>query len=219
VADAVERGMPLVDEISRGRLRPEQLAGDLVGRRPGAVRLDVTAPGAVAGARFAVGDDHHVPELGPSAVQRAVDDDAAADAGPEREHDEGVHVATCPEPEFGVRGRVGVVVDADRHLEAFFHLVTEADLGDRDVHGAHHDARPLVDACGHAEAHSSDLGHRQAGDELGNLVQQRRLGRVVRGALDRLVDVPLLVDDARQHLGPADVDTDDAICLHERWVP
>ena len=42
--------------------------------------------GALAG--LAVLDDHHVPDLGPAAVELAVEDEAAPDAGAERQQHE-----------------------------------------------------------------------------------------------------------------------------------
>ena len=62
----------------------------------------MTAPGAGAAARLAVLDDHHVAELGPAMEERAVDDDASADAGAEREQHEVRDVAARSELELGV---------------------------------------------------------------------------------------------------------------------
>ena len=80
--------MPLRYEVVRSRIRAEDAPGERVGCPARAVRLDVTAPGAGAAARLAVLDDHHVAELGPAVEERAADDDAAADAGAEREQHE-----------------------------------------------------------------------------------------------------------------------------------
>src|SRR6516165_11479978 len=55
VADLGERRMALLDEVARRPVRAEHLARDAVRGRPGAVRLDMTATRARAGARLAVG--------------------------------------------------------------------------------------------------------------------------------------------------------------------
>ena len=49
--------------------------------------------------------------------QRVADDDAAADAGAEREQHEAVILLARPAPEFAVSGRVGVVRKRDRQIQ------------------------------------------------------------------------------------------------------
>ena len=111
---------------------PERLGG-AVGRVPGRERLEVTAPRAVALARRPVGDDDHVPELGPAAVEGPAEHEAAADARAEREHDEVVRPAARAQAPFGERGRVRVVLDRGRDAEALAQHPRERDPGERDV--------------------------------------------------------------------------------------
>ena len=113
----VERRMALLDQVARRRRRPEQLAREAVGGVARAVRLDVAAARAGALARLAVLDDHHVPDLGPAAVELAVDDDPAADAGAERQQHEVVRAPPGAVRELGERRRAPVVDHADRHAE------------------------------------------------------------------------------------------------------
>ena len=80
------------EQLGVRALAPELLGGAVCGA-PGGEALEVAAPGAVALARRAVGDHDHVTELGPTAVERAAEDEAAADPGAEREHD---HVLARP---------------------------------------------------------------------------------------------------------------------------
>ena len=102
------------DEPVRVDGRPECLLRELGRGEAGHVWLEVPAPGARPLARESVVHDHHVAELGPAAVELAVDDGATAAPGAEREHHHRLHVARRAEVELGVRGRVGVVLDADR---------------------------------------------------------------------------------------------------------
>src|SRR5207237_6625943 len=104
--------------------RPHQAGsvevGPGVGRGPGqapprAVLLPAAPPAALALAT--VGDHLHVAELprhavGP-AVDVAVDHQAAADAGPERDHGGVAHVPRGAEVRLGPHGGGGVVVDQD----------------------------------------------------------------------------------------------------------
>ena len=82
----------------------------------------------VALARRAVRHHDDVAELGPAAVERAVEHDAAADAGAEREHDEVVGAAARAEPPLGERGGVRVVLDRRRHAEALAQHVARRDV-------------------------------------------------------------------------------------------
>ena len=80
MTDLVERGVLPCDELARRTVRAEDLACETVDGGPGAVRLDVPAPAAVAVTRLAVLDDHDVTELGPAAIERPVEHHAAAHA-------------------------------------------------------------------------------------------------------------------------------------------
>ena len=76
------------------------------------------APVTAAETRGAARDDDHVADLTGEATatadQLAVGDDAAADAGAERHHDEVVDTATGAPLVFAERGAVGVVL-AEHH--------------------------------------------------------------------------------------------------------
>src|SRR5919201_598892 len=92
VAAAGER-----DELVRLHVRPERLLRDPRRGVAAHVRLEVAATGAGPLAGEPVRDDDDVPELGPAAVERAVEDDPAPAARPEREHDERLCVAPGPD--------------------------------------------------------------------------------------------------------------------------
>ena len=109
--------MALLDEVAGRRGRPEHLAREPVGGDARAVRLDVAVAGARALAGLAVLDDHHVPDLGPAAVELAVEDEAAADAGAEREQDEVAGAAAGAVHELGERGGAAVVDQRDAQPE------------------------------------------------------------------------------------------------------
>ena len=91
-------------------------------RQPGARRVALPAPAPAAQARRAVGVDDHVPELAGEAVgavlQRTAGDQAAADAGAERDEDDVVDARRRAEPPLGERRAGGVVVDRDVASEA-----------------------------------------------------------------------------------------------------
>ena len=92
-------GSPLrtPDEELRVRAFAPELLGGAVGGVPGRDRLDVAAPGAVSLAGRPVGDDDDMPELGDAAVERAAEDESAADTGAEREDDQVVDAAARAE--------------------------------------------------------------------------------------------------------------------------
>ena len=155
---------------------------------PGAVRLDVPAARARALARLAVLDDHHVPELGPGAEELAVEDDAAADAGPERQRHEVGRAATRAELELGEGRAARVVLDLDRQVEPPLHLLGEVDVAERDVDGAEREPGRVVDPRRDPEADRVDAVERQRPHDVGELVEQRLLRGRHRRALDRLED-------------------------------
>ena len=67
--------------------------------------------------------DLHVADLGPVAVlafeHLVVEDDAAADAGAEREHHHALDVAAGADPVLAEGGRVGIVLKRGRHAETW----------------------------------------------------------------------------------------------------
>ena len=80
------------------------------------------------------GDDDDVPELGPAAVEVVVDDDAAADARPERQHDQVRHAPPGPETPLGECRGIAVVLDAGRQAVALARAVREVHVVEREVH-------------------------------------------------------------------------------------
>src|SRR5438128_998556 len=219
VPDLVERRMPLRDEIAGRRALAENAPREPVGRMAGAVRLDVTASRACALARFAVLDEHRVAELGPAVEELAVDHDAAADTGSERQHHQIRAAASGAVRELRERGGVRVVLDPDGDPEPLRELVAEAHLAQRDVDGAEHDACPLVDARRDAEADGADLGGQELANRRLERVEERVLRCRRRGALAGPLHASVLVDHARENLRPAQVDADHALSRHDGWVP
>ena len=118
---------------------PPQAPAD--GRRPrqlgeaGTRRVALPAPLAAAHARRAVGVDHHVAELAGEAVvpdvQPAVGDDAAADAGPERDHHQVVDAARRALLPLGQRRARGVVAHRHRTADARPEPAGDVELGRR----------------------------------------------------------------------------------------
>ena len=98
---------------------------------------------AVPLARLAAGDHDDVAELGPAAVEPVVDDEAAADARPEREHDQVGRAPPRPETPLGERRGVAVVLDAGREAVALAGAVRKVHVVEREVDRPQRDA-----ACG-----------------------------------------------------------------------
>src|SRR5581483_4234054 len=98
------------------------------------VRLEVAAAVAVSLAGATVVDDHHVAELRAPAVRAAkraaAADDAATEAGAEREHDEVVDAATGAGLPLPDRGGVRVVVEPDGTVESLLHVLAEREVGE-----------------------------------------------------------------------------------------
>ena len=189
-----------------------------VGSAAGTVRLDVAATRARAGARRAVLDDHHVPELGPRSEEAPRRDHAAAHARPEGQHHEVLHALARPVPKLRVRRTAGVVLEPDGQFQATFHFVAEADVPQWDVDRAERDAGPVVDPRRDPEPDSTDALVRERPNDVRELVQQRGLRCRHRRLLDRLVHPSRPVDDAGEDLRPAEVDADHTISLHIRSV-
>ena len=171
---------------------------------------------ALTGSTAAV--DDHVAELGsgtdPAPVEPAAEDQAAADAGPERDHDHVRGAAAGSGLPFGERRAVGVVVDRSRKPERLGRPSADVNAGQRDVHGEDGCPGALVDRRRNADPHGGDrlVAHRLDGVRQ---PAEQRLGRVDRRrpAL-RANDRPVPLDDADVDLRPAHVDADRALCLH-----
>ena len=117
--------------------RAERLLRELRRAHAGHVALEVAAAGARALAGDAVELDHRVPELGPAAVEPAVEDDAAAAARAERQHHH----------RLGAAAGAGAVLGERRHVRVVLERRPEARAGapcrparstsrERDVHRA-----------------------------------------------------------------------------------
>ena len=150
--------------------RPDRaLLRELVRRAARAVRLEVAAAGARALAREPVDDDHHVPELCVRTEEPAAGDDAAADAGAQREQEQVAHSAPRAEPVLCERGATRIVLDLDRQADAVVHPVAERNVAQRDVHRAERHPALVVDPRRDAEADSRDAVLRQRENALGEL--------------------------------------------------
>src|SRR5829696_6325821 len=127
------------------------------GRRRGGLQASAVA----APADLALTGHEHVAELArhaaPAAVQAAVEDQSGADARRDLDVDHVGGAATGAVDELAQRAEVGVVVDADGHVEPPAQLLLggDADPAGQDRGGAD-DAVDLVDRPGQAEAGADD---------------------------------------------------------------
>jgi len=159
-------------------------------------------------------NDHDVPEFGPPAVEAIVDDKAATDSCAKGEHDQVCRLPPRPEPPFGERCGVAVVLDAGRQGIAFAGAIGEVDCVEREVRGSQGDAGATIDVEGHAVPDRSRAIDEQV---LDNAVDrgQHLLLRSVRGRdLDRAPDRPVARDEAGKNLRSAEVDSDNAFFMH-----
>jgi len=96
-------------------------------------------------ARLTTRDDDRVTQLGPTAVEVIVDDQAAADARAEREHDQVGYSPPRSEAPLGEGCGVAVVLDTGGKRVALARPVREVDAVERKVHGPESDAGSPVD--------------------------------------------------------------------------
>ena len=92
-----------------------------------------------------------------AAVELAVEDDAAADAGADGDQQQVVDVVAGAELELAPRGGVGVVLDHDRQVDARLEVGLEVDVAPGEVGREQHDGAGLVDVAGRADADRLDL--------------------------------------------------------------
>jgi hypothetical protein len=218
-ADLRQRRIGLRDEVVRGRIRTEDALRHAVGGAPRAVRLHV--PASVAGplAGSAVLDDHHVPELGPTAVETAAEDDAAAHPGSERQHHEIGQTPAGAEAKLGQRRCARVVHHADGQAEPALELLAEGEVAERDVDGAEHVAGALVDPRRHAEPDRLGLARPEGLDGLFERCQKLLL-RADRGrVLEGLVDGAVCADQTGEDLCSSQVNGNHAGTLHDGRYP
>jgi hypothetical protein len=149
---------------------------------------------------------HHVAELGARApvspVEPAVQDEAAADPGPDGEPDYVARALRRPEPRFDERRDVAVVVDEDRQPEPLVHYVAEGKVLDIEVHSDHGNPGCLIDQAGNPESDRVDVRHLRAelldGGRGG--LDHLRLLHAAHFAQDSCVDLEVLVDYAAEQL-------------------
>jgi hypothetical protein len=187
----------------------------------GGERLEMAAPAARA--LRPVLDHHHVPELRAcsrrAAIWLAAEDEAAADARAERQHD---HVRDTPPGArlpFADRRRVRVVVEADRQAAALAHPLPQRKVGERDVHGADDAPSHLIDRRGDTEAEGDDAVLAELVDGGVQLRDDCVLRARVRRPLVSPQDLTLAVDEACEDLRAANVDSNGEGCIHRRRVP
>ena len=133
------------------------VAGEEVG---GGVGLHAAV--LAAGAQPAAGVDDHVPQFGAvlevAAKHLAVDDDAAADAGAQREHDQVLDVLAGSGPELAPAGGIGVVLQRGPDARLVLHDLAERDvLHARQVARVDDQALAMAHGAGRADADADDL--------------------------------------------------------------
>ena len=197
--------------VSHRRARDDQLTRLPLEGVAGGVLL----PAAAVAARAAVPVRHHlhVPELAGHAVGAAVDpavhDDRAADAGAQRDAQDEAVAGAGAEPALAERGGVGVVVDHDRDGDPAGQAGPQRLVAPRQVRREHHGGAAGVDeACG-ADADRGDVVQLlQLLDQLDDGVLDPDDVVPQGGSATELDHGPARVDDPGQDLGAADVDAD-----------
>src|SRR5215470_2732501 len=199
----------------------EALARSRACRTAADVRLQMAATGARTLTGPAVVDDDYVPELYTDAVtaaeRLAAGDDAAADAGPEREHDQIVLASPGADLPLADRSRVRVVFEPDRDAEPLVHPIAQGCILERQIHGANDEAFLLVDRRRRADTHRRDrvvdqLGH--GGLQLGEYA----VLRVLRGrTFVPTDDAAVAGDDPGEDLRAPEVHSDRMARLHSGY--
>jgi hypothetical protein len=115
-----------------------------------------------ARAQPAAGVDDHVAQFGPvleiPAKHLALDDDAPADAGAQRVHDQVVDVLAGARPELAPGGGVGVVLQRGPDSRLLFHDLAEGHvLHARQVARIDHQALAMAHGSGRADPDADDL--------------------------------------------------------------
>lgn len=143
-----------------------------------------------------------------SAAQLVADDDAAAEAGAERDADDVVVALAGPEAVFAPGRGVGVVLDDDGQADALLDLVLERLVTPVDVRCEQDGGALVVDVTGGADADGLHVvALARPGDRRADRVDDafgRRRGR----HLERREDPALFVDHSSRDLRAADIDAD-----------
>src|SRR4051794_2441223 len=165
-------------------------------------------------ARLTTRDDDRVTELGPAAVEVIVDDQAAADARAEREHDQVGH--TLPRSEAPLREgcSVAVVLDTGGKRVALARPIREVHTVERKVHGPESDAGSPVDVQWDPVSDGRRTVIQQILDDSVDRAEHRRLVSVGRRDLDRAADRAVAQDESCEDLRPAEVDPDNTLFTH-----
>ena len=169
------------------------------------VGLEVSRVGKVLGPTRPL--EIHSEELSRKAVapaaNSAIDEDARANPGTERDEHEILDAARHSTPMLANRGHVGVIVEKHRDPEGFFQFPPHVLLApSRDVVGIHHLARLRVDAPWHSNRDAAQgsepvFALDQPGNSLANLRDDPARPCLRVHPLARLLqNLPL---DARQH--------------------
>ena len=109
-----------------------------------------------------------------AALELAAQHDAATDAGADRDHQQVVDVLAAPEPELAPRGRVGVVLDRDRQVDALLELGLEVEVTPGEVGREDHLGPAGVDVARGTEADPVEVVTRpQVGNQAGDGVLDR----------------------------------------------
>ena len=168
---------------------------------------------AVAAARRAAVLEHHVPDLGAgsdeAAVRLAVEDQPAADAGPEREHDHVVRALPGADLPLGDRGCVAVVVEGDRD----WRTAPQRGRESRSRRAERAPSRRRGPCAGRSSTGARSRSRATPSPRSSSTISSsssRNSSRDSRRSrpLDPMVDLALAVDHPGRDLRPADVDTD-----------
>ena len=159
-----------VNALARGQPLTEQGVGFTFGcllsvatdRGSGGHRLDAAAVGAVALAGVSVDLDDQVAKLGTGAgratVDLAVQPDAPADAGADREQQGVTGSARGTVERLGEHREVSVVVDRDRQMHAFGDHFADRQILQVEVHGADRVTGLVVQGCGDSDTDRLRIG-------------------------------------------------------------
>ncbi len=209
----VARPCPL-DQQRGVCVRPPEAYGGALGSEARGMRLEMTVAVAVSLAWLAAGENDHVPELRPTAIEPVVQNDATADAGTQRQHDHVGRVPPRSEPPFGERGRIPVVLDPGGQAVTAPGAPREVDVTQRKIHRPKCNAGAAIDVERHPVAdRGRPLAEEVEDDPVDGLEHPLLTGRRGRD-LDRAPDRSVTRDEARQNLRPAEIDPDNAFFMH-----